>query len=89
MSDSDAHATLNIDLSGVAGTWCLAYLCLPEDVRDEARRATALNFLIDAEGKLHPQWEATFPKVLAFLREGPAVSNVASFKPKVIEDGTG
>jgi hypothetical protein len=81
------HASLNIDLSGVAGTWCLAYLCLPEEFREEARRAAALNFMVSAEGALSPDWEAKVPKIVAYLR-GDAPQTVVPFaKPVVVNDG--
>lgn len=82
------HASLNIDLSGVAGTWCLAYLCLPEDMREEARRVTALNFMVSAEGALSPDWEAKVPKVVAWLRGDSPQTVVPFAKPQLI-DGTG
>lgn len=73
----ESHATLNVDLSGVAGTWCLAYLCLPEESREEARRVTALNFMVSAEGALSPDWEKNVPKLVAWMR-GDSVNNVST-----------
>jgi hypothetical protein len=82
------HATLNVDLNGVAGTWCLAYLFLPEADRDAGRRATALNMLTTSEG-LPKDWEAQFPKVLAALDGGdPKPGNVVPFKPRLVVDNT-
>lgn len=70
------HASLNINLSGVAGTWCLAYLLIPEEFREEARRVTALNFMVSAEGALASDWADKAPKIVAWLR-GDSVNNVS------------
>lgn len=83
------HASLNINLSGVAGTWCLAYLLIPEEFREEARRVTALNFMVSAEGALSPDWEAKAPKVLAWLRDGPPNNVVPFQKPRLVVDNDG
>ena len=75
------HGSLHFDLSSVPGTWPLAYLLLPLEDRDLARRATALNMLTTSEG-LPPNWQELFPKVLAALAgESPPtpVNNVLPF----------
>lgn len=75
----ESRATLNVDFSGVSGTWCLAYLLLPSEDRELAMRATALNFLSTSDG-LPKDWEKEFPKVLACMRQsGDSVNNVSTF----------
>lgn len=76
MSD-EQHPQIMIDLSGVNGTWCLAYLFLPTDERERGLYATAMNFLVNAEGALVQNWESQFPKVVNALRNGPVVNNVS------------
>jgi hypothetical protein len=83
----ESHATLNVDLSGVAGTWCLAYLCLPEESREEARRVTALNFMVSAEGALSPDWETKAPKIVAWMRGDVPPTVVPFTKPSLVNDG--
>ena len=78
MSDS---ATLNIDFSHVAGTWVLAHLILPADVRERALYATAMNFLVTNEGTLFKDWQTEFPKVVAALRDGPLIPASGSVAP--------
>lgn len=70
--------------------WALQYLCFaPGDERDEARRATALNFCTSADAGLVKDWEKQFESVLAKLK-GEAPSNVTAFKPRAVDgDNTG
>lgn len=56
--------------------WAINYLTLPEALRDEGRRATALNFVTSAEAGLIKDWETLFERVLAKLR-GDSVNNVS------------
>lgn len=56
--------------------WAIQYLRLPEDVREEARRATALNFCTNMETGLNKDWEKQFETVLAKLK-GESVNNVS------------
>lgn len=67
-SDDESLPTLNVDFSGVGGTWCLAWL-LMED-RELAMRATALNFVSTSEG-LPKDWHKEAEKVLEFMRGEP------------------
>ena len=76
---TDAQPQQVIDLSGVSGTWCLAYLFLPLEERELGLYATAMNFLVNAEGALVPGWEAMFAKVVDALRNGPPQNPVATF----------
>lgn len=76
---TEAQPQQVIDLSGVSGTWCLAHLFLPEDLRDRGLYATAMNFLVNAEGALVPGWDVMFPKVVDALRNGPPQNPVATF----------
>lgn len=66
-----------IDLSGVSGTWCLAWLFLPLEERERGLYSTAMNFLVNAEGALVSNWQEQFPKVVDALRNGPSVNNVS------------
>lgn len=87
--EREDRATLNVDFSGVSGTWCLAYLLLPSEDRELAMRATALNFLSTSDG-LPKDWEKEFPKVLACMRAPDSnPSNVSQFKPRVVDDPSG
>ena len=70
--------------------WAVSYLKFPEGpTRDEARRATALNFCTNMESGLNKDWEKQFEAVLAKLK-GETVSNVTAFRPKAVNsDDTG
>ena len=68
-----------IDLSGVSGTWCLAYLFLPIEERERGLYATALNFCVTADGALADKWQDMFPKLVDALRNGPPQNPVATF----------
>jgi hypothetical protein len=58
--------------------WAVQYLCFPEgELRDEARRVTALNFCTHAETGLGSGWEKQFEAVLAKLK-GESVNNVST-----------
>lgn len=83
-----AEATLNVNFDGVAGTWCIAHLLLPEDVRAQALYSTAMNFLVTADGNLCSDFETKFPKVVALLRDGPP-STVIPFTPQVAGERLG
>lgn len=83
---SEAQPQQVIDLSGVNGTWCLAYLFLPLEERDRGLYATAMNFLVNAEGALVSNWHEQFPKVVEALRNGPStgtVSPLSKLKPSL------
>jgi len=82
MADSDDGVS--------AEFWAVAHLKFPEGaVRDEARRAVALNFCTNMETGLNKDWEKQFDAVLAKLR-GLDSAVVKPFKPKVVpDDNTG
>lgn len=48
------------------------YLLAPASVRDEARRAFALTFVVSDEGILHPEWLTTWFAIVSVLKDGHA-----------------
>lgn len=70
--------------------WAIQFLMLPDGpLREEGRRATALNFCTNMDTGLNKDWAAQFETVLAKLK-GEAPSNVTAFKPRAVDgDNTG
>ena len=69
--------------------WAISYLKLPPELREEGRRAVALNFCTNMESGLNKDWERQFETVLAKLK-GETASNVTAFRPKAVNsDDTG
>ena len=70
--------------------WAVQYLCFPPGPeREEARRATAINYCVSGDGPVK-DFEAKFAQVLRCLERGPAMT--AQLVPpiaKAPDDGSG
>lgn len=60
------------------------YFNAPESLRDEARRAFTLTYLISDNGVLHPNWLPVWHALTEYLRTGepPNISEIKALRPK-------